>query len=101
MVALSKDLPMNNLFSRLPVGGLFLLLIGLGMLLYELNTESYVRSLCLALVTVNSINLVVYPFRQTLHMLRKCAELNQWQKQWLSWQLVSLLLFAVIIDFIV
>jgi hypothetical protein len=92
---------MNNLNSRLPAGGLFLLLIALGMLLYELNTESYVRSLCLALVAVNVINLLVYPFNQTLHMLRKRSELNQWQKRWLSWQLVSLLTLTLLIDFII
>lgn len=92
---------MNNLSSRLPAGGLFLLLIALGLLLYELNTESYVRALCLALVAVNVINLLVYPFSQTLNMLRKRSELNQWQKQWLSWQLVSLLILALLIDFII
>lgn len=100
MAVLSKALLMSKLSSRLPVGGLFLFFIALGMILFELNSESYVRSLCLALMGVNGINLIVYPFNQTLNRLRKNPKLNQWQKKWLSWQLVNMLILAFIIDVI-
>ena len=91
---------LNNLYRRLPVGGLFLSLMGLGMLLYALNTESYVRSLCLALVIINGINLLIYPFSQTLELLKKRSGLNQWQARWLAYQVVTLLLFGLLIDFV-
>lgn len=100
MAVLSKALLMSKLSSRLPVGGLFLFFIALGMILFELNSESYARSLCLALMGVNGINLIVYPFNQTLNRLRKNPKLNQWQKKWLSWQLVIMLILAFIIDVI-
>ena len=89
-----KVLSVNSLMNRLPVGGLFIVLILFGVLLLSLNSEPYVQSLCLSLVCVNALNVFVFPFKSTLSMLQDGSTLNQWQRRWLKSQILVILVGA-------
>ena len=86
-----KVLSVNSLMNRLPVGGLFILLILLGALLYTLSSDTYAQSSCLSLMIVNALNLMIFPFQSTLRGLQEGTDLNQWQSRWLKSQIVLLL----------
>jgi hypothetical protein len=77
--------------GRLPVGGLFIVLILFGALLFSFSSDNYALSSCISLMIINALNLIVFPFQSTLRRLQEGTDLNPWQHRWLKSQVVLLL----------
>jgi hypothetical protein len=87
---------MSSIFSRLPSGGLFFMLVVIGSVLYTINTDAHARSLCVGLVLVNIINLTIFPFRLSLNELRESLQLPQWKGVWLKYQVIWWLMLSLL-----
>ena len=84
--------PMNIGF-----GVLNLVALMLALTLYVLNQEVYVQSMCVSLALTSTLNLGIFPFRDTVYTVKQQAQDAPIKRLWLQYQIVLMLGLAWVI----
>jgi hypothetical protein len=78
-------------------GVLNLMALMLASALYVLNQEVYVQSMCVSLALTSTLNLGIFPFRDTVYAVKQQAQGDPIKRLWLQYQIVLMLGLAWVI----